>query len=185
VPAEEAAGIKKRVVDNMDDLARPLGAPDTTVLADKVCGLAAQYLFAKSQTTLAVRKVRVAKMLNLFSQMDHALDLVKESMNDDPQFFFSPVAKTVVEAMRPVIDARDLLAEEHERLGRPCRADGRRVENPTQWFLVAAEILWMEETGKHAEFADADGDFRVWLSLLFEIVTGEPGRSFDKALRNC
>jgi hypothetical protein len=184
VPAEPLAAIEKRLADYVDVMSGYMGGSDVGQLADRVMGLAAGYLFTERQVTLARRKARVARMLDLFRQMDGALDVVSESRLDDPGFFFSPVVRTVVDAMRAVISARDELAAVRAQLGPADKSDGKRVENPIRWFIVAAELLWMEQTGTRADTSNAGGDYRAWLSLLFEIVTGEPGRSFDKALRN-
>jgi hypothetical protein len=182
VPPHLVEQMKVRLADCLDDLASIVGSKSKVALAEKIKALHALHYCASTSATLSQRKARLTRLAEIFAGVEEVFDLVAASKRDDPGMFFSPVIKTVVEAIGPAIAARDGLQAELARLGPASQSDGQNPERPVQHFLLSAEILWTEETGWRARRSSRA--YRDWLSLLFYVVTGEADRSFAKALRN-
>ena len=168
--------------DSLPELLEPLGHNDGQGLEDEIVSLAGVYLAADGRSTVAKRKARVATMLKAMQQAEKAFGVVRSMMIDDPDFAHGPVVGAVVEAMTGIFAARDALIKEQALLGPGTRGDSKKVENPTQLFLTLVSCLWMNESNRVSD--ETDLDYVAWRTLLFEVVTGEVGRTFAKAIRD-
>ena len=181
VPDAVVAKVKQRVRDNLPELLEPLGHNDGPGLADEIVLLAGCYLAADGRSTVAKRKARVAAMLKAMQQAEKAFGVIQSIMIDDPDLARGPVVGAVVEAMTGIFAARDALINEQVLLGPGTQGDRKKVENSTRTFLTLASILWMNEANRISD--EADINYTAWRTLLFEVVTGQAGRSFAKAVR--
>jgi hypothetical protein len=185
VPSNLVGGIEGRLVKYLPDLCSLLRTNDSVRLADKIRGLSAIYLFHEHKqhaATAAQRKKRITRMLSALSASDVIYDIVRQSIDDDIEFSRSDAGLALLKYLGAVLEVRGKLEEEASRLGPPSKADSKRLgETPTQAFLICAHLLWLEEA--RVDPSTRAEDYRLWLTLLFETVTGEPNRSFEKAIR--
>ena len=181
VPPIIVEQIEARLAERLDELASLVSTSCKEALADKVRVLSARQWASTKSAPLAVRRARISRLIEIFDAVGDAEDLLMASQSDDPGFLPPPAAEAVVAALQPADDARDALLAVQAELPPPGKADHRRTSPPVKYFLVSAAILWWEETRtlprKHGSA------YQQWLTVLWEVATGEPRRTFSKALR--
>jgi hypothetical protein len=182
IPPIIARQIEARLTERLDELAKLVSTSCKEALADKIRVLCTCQWASSKSTTRAVRRARIDRLVKLAEAFGgDTLDLLMPMQRDDPHFLHSPAVKAIVEALQPVHYARDALLAEQAKLPPPSKADHCRTTPPSLYFMVNAHILWMEETRTRPRKHGVD--YRQWLTILWEVATGEAGRTFSKALR--
>jgi hypothetical protein len=158
-----------------------MGTRPDEIFADKVRGLAWGYFHYASRPTRALRRKRLAQMLKGVTAANAVFKVFKQSVLDDSDLSSSPAGEAVMAYLKAAVKAKDQLQGAISDLGTPSQSDRARLYgSPLDWFTLAGQILWMEET---STIPNNRVEYRAWLSLLFEVVTGEKERSLEKPIR--
>jgi hypothetical protein len=161
-----------------------LGVRDQDRVAEKIRVLSALQARAEKSASLGTRRKRITMLLRrIEAASDGAVDTLEQAARDDDAFFHSENGRVILNLLDAALRARECLENELAKLNPPRQGDNARVTDysPADYFWINAELLWLEETfvqpHKRAE------DYQRYRELLWEILTGEQGRSFAKAER--
>jgi hypothetical protein len=176
--AEDCAAIMARYSEYEVELRELFGADG---LSEHVMALAIRFnAYATGRvSSIARRRERLQRLKSDWTAADKhlrsAAKTLGEFYRDDSPFVESIQYEAAVRAIRAFVDASKVIGAAAESFNQPQRGDNRRVvPSPLRFFHVAARTIF--EIHGRAPVSN----FAPLRELLYEVVTGEPGRSFAK-----
>jgi hypothetical protein len=201
VPRDICDAVEARLAVTGDKALLPrlcelLRVHDHLRVSDKVKALAGQHYgaayFHDRSTSIATRRRRIARIQEANAAACEAfVEAFRPALEDDYEFTRSEAGRAALAFFSASMEASRLLEEEEagyraeeeaKRLAIPGRGyHARAAGSPVPHFLILAEILWMQEMRTPPQ--PYNSDYCLYRQLLWELVTGEPERSFAKAVR--